>query len=500
MPEQTEPQRTSAVRYDNGAVSDWRESEEGFLHVRGVTTGTGVYPYREPSGKIRRELRHPDDVLSPESLETLKGKPATLEHPPSLLTPATVASYSVGSLSNDYQILPKGGSVKLFGLGGEVVGRSMIDAPDRTPDHLVELTFNVFRQDAIDAIRSGEKRGLSCGYRCDLIWESGVYNGQPYDCRQTNIRYNHSAITRTGNGRGGPDMVLRMDAEDAEDFARQDCWCECDEKIESVNNRVDLQRLDSKPLVNGDRLMSEVKTMARIRVDSVDYEIPPDVAGAIAPKLARLDALEKQLVDLVTAAQEVEERLDSAEDSLTAVTNERDRARGANEALQEQLNELQDELDDLRAELDARTDSGDDDDTETLSEEELEARIDKAVQARCDALDSARQILASAKEGGQEISVRLDSSMTPAEIQAAIVNGFNPGKEFSQEVIPGYYQAIQDGVTRTDTASTYHADNLEVMAAMTKSGGKKGKKTPVKELDEKRNDNFKKPMAMSKSM
>lgn len=144
-----------------------------------------MFTYIDANGKVRRELRHPDDVFDPESLATLKNAPVTLEHPPIMLTPANVKQYSKGWTTDRVE-----------------VNRDLVDT---------DLIIAV--DDAIKAVEKDGMRELSSGYTADLEETPGVYNGTPYDVRQRNIKYNHLAIVK--KGRAGPEARLRLDSADA---------------------------------------------------------------------------------------------------------------------------------------------------------------------------------------------------------------------------------------------------------------------------------------------
>ena len=58
-----------------------RTTDEGFLIGVACVTNTGIFPYMLPDGTIRNELRLPEEVFADDSLETLKGKPLTDDHP-----------------------------------------------------------------------------------------------------------------------------------------------------------------------------------------------------------------------------------------------------------------------------------------------------------------------------------------------------------------------------------------------------------------------------------
>lgn len=71
--------------------------------------------------------------------------------------------------------------------------------------------IKVFSDSLSNAIKFGKKE-LSCGYRCQYVWNPGEYEGETYDCVQTNIRGNHLALVH--NGRMGPDVAV-LDSADS---------------------------------------------------------------------------------------------------------------------------------------------------------------------------------------------------------------------------------------------------------------------------------------------
>jgi hypothetical protein len=172
-------------RFDYGSIGNVERTPQGFLKVSGFATRTGVFPYIDAAGKIRRELRHPDHVFNPESMNTLKNAPVTLDHPPGLVTPENVKQYMKGYTTDRVE-----------------VNRDLLDTDVIIAD-----------AETIVAVEDDNIRELSSGYTCDLDYTPGVYNGVPYDCIQKNIRYNHLAIVK--RGRAGPEVRLRIDSADA---------------------------------------------------------------------------------------------------------------------------------------------------------------------------------------------------------------------------------------------------------------------------------------------
>jgi hypothetical protein len=79
----------TAMRFDRGELRGAAtRTDEGYIRADAIVTRVGVLTYRNKDGTLRRELRHPDDVFSAESLASLKLIPVTNEHPPGRLVNA----------------------------------------------------------------------------------------------------------------------------------------------------------------------------------------------------------------------------------------------------------------------------------------------------------------------------------------------------------------------------------------------------------------------------
>lgn len=174
------------ARYDRAPLTA-KFTEDGYLEDSPVLTRTGVFVYRDGSGNIRRELRHPDDVFKSDSLGSYKNKPITKHHP-GRVNADNLKQHQIGTVTS--------------------VGRQ--DGDNLIADAVIHDP-RVIKQD-------GWKE-LSVGYEVDIVKESGEYNGERYDSRQTNIRVNHVAVVpkgRAGNSR------LNLDAADAVTFSEDD--------------------------------------------------------------------------------------------------------------------------------------------------------------------------------------------------------------------------------------------------------------------------------------
>jgi hypothetical protein len=238
------------TRFDRSAFK-MKKTKEGYYNGKAVVTKTGVFQYLNADGTICRELRHADDVLKTESLDTLKLKPVTNDHPNELVNVDNVDKYSVGSIGETV----------------EVHGNNIV------------VAFTVNNKDAVMAIESNKKRELSLGYTLDLIQEDGIYNGEVYTHRQTNINYNHLAIVE--RGRAGRDARINMDG-----YAVQVVVDEAEEVSVMTDN------------------------LQSLRVDGLEYKASPEVVKHLEKQTAlRLDA-EKALVEAKANVDSLQAKLD----------------------------------------------------------------------------------------------------------------------------------------------------------------------------------------------
>lgn len=166
------------TRIDSAPAGSTYFNEQGFLHDTPIVTSTGIFEYGLPDGGVRRELRLPEHVFSKESLASYAGKPLIITH-------------NAGSVDKDNVM-------------DEIVG-TILSEGYRDGDN---VRCKIIIHD-IDQVKQTKYRELSLGYNLDLIEEPGVWNGEPYDAIQTNIRINHLAIV--DNARAGDQAHLNLD-------------------------------------------------------------------------------------------------------------------------------------------------------------------------------------------------------------------------------------------------------------------------------------------------
>lgn len=246
----------TSYRYDYITVERYQETPEGYLIIPARIARVGIQEYRRADGSVQREYRPPDEVGAPQSLESFKLRPVTLEHPPSLLNSDNVSDYSVGHI---------GEQINFDG-------------------QFVTANIAVLRRDAVERVKSGEIRELSCGYQ--VAWDPSpgrTDDGLHYDGCQRQIIGNHVALTR--KGRAGPEVRLLMDSADDVGVAVQrldecDCAsCQAGEECECQSDETPKKRRKRK--------------MARLTIDGAEFEVEDAVAAAVAAS-QRADAAEKE--------------------------------------------------------------------------------------------------------------------------------------------------------------------------------------------------------------
>ena len=244
---------TNLARYDKGIVRGETEiTEEGYIKARSIVTRCGVFLYKNADGTIRKELRHPDDVLLPESLESMKMIPIVNGHPKERL----ITSDNSKRLSVGYT--------------GESVEQEL---------PYIIANIMITDKDTVDEIKEKKKNELSLGYTTDLLEDTGTYFGEPYDYRQTNIRYNHLALV--DEARAGPEARIALDGNDAEEILKEEA------EVAS-------------------------KKMRKVKIDAEEYMLEDEAAG----KLENLMKAHKDLMEKHMALKDEHEKMMAERDSL----------------------------------------------------------------------------------------------------------------------------------------------------------------------------------------
>lgn len=201
----------------------------------------------------------------------------------------------------------------------------------------VKVRMTITDADAIASVENGNTPEVSAGYQVDLEPESGVTpEGDRYDAVQRSIVGNHVALTR--KGRAGSTVRVHLDSVDA------------------VAVPHDHEHKGQQP-------------MAKITIAGAEFEVSEAVAVAYSTA-QRDDAAQQQ------------QKLDSVEQSKTALEAQRDELQSKLDAANGTVDELKARIDSLNADL------------ETLKAQRTDAAdIDALVTQRLSLIEKARPVL-----------------------------------------------------------------------------------------------------------
>lgn len=231
-------------------------SPAGYLVADAYLTRAGVFEYRDARGNVVRELRHHDDVFAEDSLASLALVPVTDLHPNEPVNASNARKVQAGSV-------------------GEVITRD---------GDYVRARVAITDAQLIEAALAGRQE-VSCGYSCDVIPEVGEYNGEKYDARQINIRYDHLAIVPVG--RAGRAVRLRLDG---------------------------MHQITA----DGDVEPTQEAQMQKITVNGQEFEVSPEAAQAFEAELAKVKALGEEAAKLADSANGKADALEAEVKTLKA--------------------------------------------------------------------------------------------------------------------------------------------------------------------------------------
>jgi uncharacterized protein len=370
---------TEVVRFDSGTIVGRGEiTPEGYLRVNARVTRSGVLKYTFADGSVRLDLRDPTEVFERSSLDSLKMRPVTHDHPwgepRQLITAQNAKRFQVGHVGEQVQVDGK----------------------------FVVVPLLITDGNAVEAIKNG-RRQLSCGYTSKLIPDQGVFDGQPYTHRQQNIRYNHVALCESA--RVGPEASIQLDAE---------CG-------------IEIPVADTQDTPTEEPMSDKLVT---ITLDSIAYQAAPEVARELEKRRADYDALAAKAAKAETDAQAYADSLQAKLDAATAKAAELEKRDVASEIASAvkarvALNAIAarvlpsettlDELDDLAVRkaviLAVHKDA------------KLDEKSDAYIQARFDAVVEALPETKSDGVGGQRKAMATIQDGTSADPRVRMIQG-----------------------------------------------------------------------------
>ena len=164
-------------------LNGWAEIADNPISKVGVFEylGSQVHESFEPN-RIYKVFRPADELSSQETIDSFKLLPWTDEH--AMLGP------------EDEGLTP----AEKKGIHGVIGENVWFDGV------YLRANLKVFSEKLAEKIKKG-KRELSIGYRCVYEIMNGIFDGEPYDAIQRQIRGNHVALVE--EGRSGPDVAVQ---------------------------------------------------------------------------------------------------------------------------------------------------------------------------------------------------------------------------------------------------------------------------------------------------
>lgn len=249
------PNSKRVHRLDSISLDQTYFTEEGYLVDHPIVTSIGIFEYFEPSGKVRRELRLPEEVFDADSLATYKGKPIIITHDAGRMDKTKVQEEQIGTiLSEGYK-----------------------DGDDVRAEIIIHNT---------DAMKQSGLRELSLGYDLFLDETPGEWEGQPYDAIQRDIVVNHLALV--GSARAGEQARLNIDSRDQETLKGA--------KIMAKNSRADGGTLTSEQMDSAIEAFKQRRSermnppeeqtadAAPAVEEATENEVPEETTEEVAPK------------------------------------------------------------------------------------------------------------------------------------------------------------------------------------------------------------------------
>jgi len=275
----------------------YTEDENGYITIsKNPISKSGIFQYLGKSispelepNKVYNVWRPEEELNNPETIESFRFTPWIPEHV--MLGEGFTAAEVVGVQG------VTGETVEFFG------------------DTLYSK-LKLFGEDLKKLIKAGLKE-LSCGFRCSWEIKSGVFQGQPYDVIQRQIRGNHLASVESA--RMGSDVRVAMDkavfALDSIDFnlkpngddmlTKEDLKAAMDEAIKPVQKALDeanekIGKLEKK----AEDMEEEEKSAEDMEEEEKQKAKDKEKSEAMDSAIAKVAELEKEVKTLKSTAMD----------------------------------------------------------------------------------------------------------------------------------------------------------------------------------------------------
>lgn len=265
------PKRIS--RYDVQKLDGYEITPQGFLRIPVYAARTGIQMYRTQKGDVIREYRPPEEVFSERTMASLRSCPLTNNHPNSMINVDNARDLMCGFT---------------------------VDHAEKVDGKYLKTYVVVYDKDVIELIKSG-KREVSMGYDVELDFSPGEVDGQKYDAVQRNIVHNHIALV--DRARGGREIRLRLDEQDAILITEHDNQSQEDE-------------------------------MPKIKIGDKEFEVAQDLADAFGAYCEEMNSKAKKGDEAQTELTKSSEKTKELESKVTTLTTEKDSLQAKVDALE----------------------------------------------------------------------------------------------------------------------------------------------------------------------
>lgn len=287
---------------NNDAVKNWTITPEGWLQIDIPVRRPGVLVYSQANGDAftASESVSEKELFSPESMQTLIGKPVTVSRHP-----------QGGKVTaKNYRAVNAGTVTSVFRNGDDLVARCVVQDAD-----------------AIAQIKQDKRlRGASAGYFCmEKPKATGNVDGVPFDTLQKGIVYNHVSIVRNPRNKnavfnldGKNDMTLEEALEKISELeTNNDSLTEANEKYlkkigtlngELAESRKKVLNLDALSNDNYERGLKDGKQQYAIAEHAKAMGINTD---SMDPKTVKL-AIIKKVNDKLNTDSLTDDQIDTA--------------------------------------------------------------------------------------------------------------------------------------------------------------------------------------------
>jgi len=268
---------------------------------RNPLSKAGVFPFRGSSirapdpDKMYMVYRPAAELASPETMASLRLLPWIKAH-----------TMLAGNTPETSTAITGYTPPEIKGVHGVIGENVVFDSDLATLFSNIKCFSNSLAQDVDKGLMD-----LSLGYRCKYDWTPGVFNGQPYDCVQRNIRFNHGASVPEGrmndqsvpDGRSGPDIAV-MDSVDCVDVVSFDGKDFVLMKTKVNDKRVKAWLSGLPTVVKGKIVLPSATVLAGMDAAEAEADKEPDAAEpTIADCVAAIKAIGPQVSELMAAIQ-----------------------------------------------------------------------------------------------------------------------------------------------------------------------------------------------------